>query len=104
MNDAPLVALVDPIYDCLFRLAQPDALMNEEEVRCISTHTYLKVNFLNVCCFGTLTLFQINVVKCLIDFLLQVLRMSEDKLMLALYLQNTLVEYFTCEIRSNPYS
>ncbi|XP_052455331.1 MIF4G domain-containing protein A isoform X2 [Carassius gibelio] len=35
VNDAPLVALVDPIYDCLFRLAQPDALMNEEEVDCL---------------------------------------------------------------------
>lgn len=45
VNNAPLVALVDPIYDCLFRLAQPDALMNEEEVRCISAHEYLKVNF-----------------------------------------------------------
>lgn len=27
-----MAALVDPVYDCLFRLAQPDALMNEEEV------------------------------------------------------------------------
>ncbi|KAK7144625.1 hypothetical protein R3I94_010902 [Phoxinus phoxinus] len=35
VNDAPVVALVDPIYDCLFRLAQPDALMNEEEVDCL---------------------------------------------------------------------
>lgn len=29
----PMVALVHPVYDCLIRLAQPDALMNEEEVR-----------------------------------------------------------------------
>ncbi|XP_056102176.1 MIF4G domain-containing protein A [Rhinichthys klamathensis goyatoka] len=35
VNNAPVVALVDPIYDCLFRLAQPDALMNEEEVDCL---------------------------------------------------------------------
>uniref|UniRef100_A0A671K4Z2 MIF4G domain containing a n=1 Tax=Sinocyclocheilus anshuiensis TaxID=1608454 RepID=A0A671K4Z2_9TELE len=35
VNNAPLVALVDPVYDCLYRLAQPDALMNEEEVDCL---------------------------------------------------------------------
>ncbi|XP_067314477.1 MIF4G domain-containing protein A [Pseudorasbora parva] len=35
VNNAPVVALVDPIYDCLFRLAQPDSLMNEEEVDCL---------------------------------------------------------------------
>lgn len=29
----PMVALVHPVFDCLMRLAQPDALMNEEEVR-----------------------------------------------------------------------
>lgn len=28
----PMVALVHPVFDCLIRLAQPDALMNEEEV------------------------------------------------------------------------
>lgn len=28
-----MVALVHPVFDCLMRLAQPDALMNEEEVR-----------------------------------------------------------------------
>lgn len=28
-----MVALVHPVYDCLIRLAQPDALLNEEEVR-----------------------------------------------------------------------
>jgi len=27
-----MVALVHPVYDCLLRLARPDALMNEEEV------------------------------------------------------------------------
>lgn len=30
-----MVALVHPVYDCLTRLAQPDALMNEEEVSMI---------------------------------------------------------------------
>lgn len=28
----PMMALVPPVYDCLFRLAQSDALKNEEEV------------------------------------------------------------------------
>ena len=28
----PMMALVNPIYDCLFRLAQPDSLNKEEEV------------------------------------------------------------------------
>lgn len=28
----PMMALVHPVYDCLFRLAQSDALKNEEEV------------------------------------------------------------------------
>lgn len=31
----PMVALVHPVYDCLFRLAQSDALKNEEEVDCL---------------------------------------------------------------------
>ncbi|XP_051568091.1 MIF4G domain-containing protein A-like isoform X1 [Myxocyprinus asiaticus] len=35
VNSAPIVALVDPVYDCLFRLAEPDSLMNEEEVDCL---------------------------------------------------------------------
>ncbi|XP_028829543.1 MIF4G domain-containing protein A [Denticeps clupeoides] len=35
VNNAPIVALVNPVYDCLFTLAQPDALMNEEEVDCL---------------------------------------------------------------------
>lgn len=29
----PMLALVPPVFDCLMRLAQPDALLNEEEVR-----------------------------------------------------------------------
>lgn len=28
----PMMALVNPVYDCLFRLAQPDSLQKEEEV------------------------------------------------------------------------
>lgn len=28
----PMMALVNPVYDCLFRLAQPDSLSKEEEV------------------------------------------------------------------------
>lgn len=28
-----MVALVHPVYDCLLRMAQPDALMNEKEVK-----------------------------------------------------------------------
>ncbi|XP_076871520.1 MIF4G domain-containing protein A isoform X2 [Brachyhypopomus gauderio] len=36
VNNTPISALVDPVYDCLFRLAQPDALMNEEEVDCLA--------------------------------------------------------------------
>ncbi|KAF7654245.1 hypothetical protein LDENG_00072380 [Lucifuga dentata] len=35
VNNVPMVALVHPVYDCLTRLAQPDALMNEEEVDCL---------------------------------------------------------------------
>ncbi|KAM9843806.1 MIF4G domain-containing protein B isoform 1-T1 [Aulostomus maculatus] len=33
VNNMPMAALVHPVYDCLMRLAKPDALMNEEEVR-----------------------------------------------------------------------
>ncbi|KAG9277382.1 MIF4G domain-containing protein A [Astyanax mexicanus] len=36
VNNAPMAALVDPVYDCLFRLSQPDALVNEEEVDCLA--------------------------------------------------------------------
>uniref|UniRef100_A0A8C6WS58 MIF4G domain containing b n=1 Tax=Neogobius melanostomus TaxID=47308 RepID=A0A8C6WS58_9GOBI len=35
VNNMPMVALMHPVYDCLMRLAQPDALMNEEEVDCL---------------------------------------------------------------------
>ncbi|KAK7940287.1 hypothetical protein WMY93_003613 [Mugilogobius chulae] len=35
VNNMPMVALVHPVYDCLTRLAQPDALMNEAEVDCL---------------------------------------------------------------------
>ncbi|XP_058509803.1 MIF4G domain-containing protein B [Solea solea] len=35
VNNVPIVALVNPVYDCLMRLAQPDALVNEEEVDCL---------------------------------------------------------------------
>lgn len=28
-----MLALVHPVFDCLMILAQPDALLNEEEVR-----------------------------------------------------------------------
>nr|XP_019958435.1 PREDICTED: MIF4G domain-containing protein [Paralichthys olivaceus]XP_019958436.1 PREDICTED: MIF4G domain-containing protein [Paralichthys olivaceus] len=35
VNNMPMVALVHPVYDCLMRLSQPDALMNEEEVDCL---------------------------------------------------------------------
>ncbi|XP_028267412.1 MIF4G domain-containing protein B isoform X2 [Parambassis ranga] len=35
VNNMPMVALVHPVYDCLMRLANPDALMNEEEVDCL---------------------------------------------------------------------
>lgn len=30
-----MVVLVHPVFDCLMRLAKPDALVNEEEVRCV---------------------------------------------------------------------
>lgn len=36
VNDQPMAALVHPVYDCLFRLVQPDALTNEEEVDCLA--------------------------------------------------------------------
>ncbi|XP_011799319.1 PREDICTED: MIF4G domain-containing protein isoform X3 [Colobus angolensis palliatus] len=32
VNNMPMMALVNPVYDCLFRLAQPDSLNKEEEV------------------------------------------------------------------------
>ncbi|XP_056871748.1 MIF4G domain-containing protein B isoform X2 [Takifugu flavidus] len=33
VNNMPMLALVHPVFDCLMRLAQPDALLNEAEVR-----------------------------------------------------------------------
>nr|XP_055050916.1 MIF4G domain-containing protein B-like [Misgurnus anguillicaudatus]XP_055050917.1 MIF4G domain-containing protein B-like [Misgurnus anguillicaudatus] len=35
VNNTPMVPLVQPVYDCLFRMAQPDALKNEEEMDCL---------------------------------------------------------------------
>ncbi|XP_066560431.1 MIF4G domain-containing protein B [Amia ocellicauda] len=35
VNNMPMMALVHPVYDCLFRLGQPDSLQNEEEVDCL---------------------------------------------------------------------
>ncbi|XP_023600526.1 MIF4G domain-containing protein isoform X1 [Myotis yumanensis] len=35
VNNMPMMALVNPVYDCLFRLAQPDSLSEEEEVDCL---------------------------------------------------------------------
>ncbi|XP_068192140.1 MIF4G domain-containing protein B isoform X2 [Antennarius striatus] len=35
VNNMPMVALVHPVFDCLMRLAQPDALENEEEMDCL---------------------------------------------------------------------
>lgn len=35
VNNMPMIPLVQPVYDCLFRLAQPDALTNDTEVDCL---------------------------------------------------------------------
>uniref|UniRef100_A0A8V1AES5 MIF4G domain containing n=1 Tax=Gallus gallus TaxID=9031 RepID=A0A8V1AES5_CHICK len=35
VNNMPMLALVNPVYDCLFRLAQHDSLQKEEEVDCL---------------------------------------------------------------------
>ncbi|NXF99930.1 MI4GD protein, partial [Sakesphorus luctuosus] len=35
VNNMPMMALVNPVYDCLYRLAQPDSLQKEEEVDCL---------------------------------------------------------------------
>lgn len=35
VSNMPMMALVNPIYDCLFQLAQPDSLRVEEEVDCL---------------------------------------------------------------------
>ncbi|XP_053564914.1 MIF4G domain-containing protein [Bombina bombina] len=35
VNNMPMLALVNPVYDCLFELAQPDSLTRDEEVDCL---------------------------------------------------------------------
>lgn len=35
VNNMPMMALVNPVYDCLFQLAQPESLSREEEVDCL---------------------------------------------------------------------
>lgn len=35
VNNTPMEALVNPVYDCLMRMAQPESLLNEEEVDCL---------------------------------------------------------------------
>ncbi|KAM8946688.1 MIF4G domain-containing protein [Pelodytes ibericus] len=35
VNNMPMLALVNPVYDCLFQLAQPESLRREEEVDCL---------------------------------------------------------------------
>lgn len=35
VNNMPMMVLVNPVYDCLMRLAEPDSLQNEEEVDCL---------------------------------------------------------------------
>ncbi|XP_075702984.1 MIF4G domain-containing protein isoform X1 [Rhinoderma darwinii] len=35
VNNMPMMALVNPVYDCLFQLAQPESLQREEEVDCL---------------------------------------------------------------------
>ncbi|XP_066090111.1 MIF4G domain-containing protein isoform X1 [Saccopteryx bilineata] len=35
VNNMPMMALVNPVYDCLFLLAQPNSLSKEEEVDCL---------------------------------------------------------------------
>ncbi|MBZ3883303.1 MIF4G domain-containing protein [Sciurus carolinensis] len=36
----PMMALVKPVYDCLFQLAQSDSLSKEEEVDCLVLQLY----------------------------------------------------------------
>ncbi|XP_043761518.1 MIF4G domain-containing protein isoform X3 [Cervus elaphus] len=47
VNNMPMMALVNPVYDCLFRLAQPDSLSKEEERRCPPGRVRMKRG--NVC-------------------------------------------------------
>ncbi|NP_001091421.1 MIF4G domain-containing protein A isoform X1 [Xenopus laevis] len=35
VNNMPMLALVHPVYDCLFDLVQPESLKREEEVDCL---------------------------------------------------------------------
>ncbi|KAM4663959.1 MIF4G domain-containing protein-like isoform 2-T3 [Discoglossus pictus] len=35
VNNMPMLALVNPVYDCLYQLAQPESLTREEEVDCL---------------------------------------------------------------------
>ncbi|XP_072260020.1 MIF4G domain-containing protein isoform X1 [Pyxicephalus adspersus] len=35
VNNMPMMALVNPVYDCLFQLAEPESLKVEEEVDCL---------------------------------------------------------------------
>lgn len=35
VNNMPMMALVNPVYDCLYQLAQPESLQREEEVDCL---------------------------------------------------------------------
>ncbi|KAG1925999.1 MIF4G domain-containing protein B-like isoform X2 [Pimephales promelas] len=42
VNNMHMMALVPPVYDCLFRLAQSDALKNEEEVNL--EHYYIEMD------------------------------------------------------------
>ncbi|XP_063315217.1 MIF4G domain-containing protein [Pelobates fuscus] len=35
VNNMPMLALVNPVYDCLFQLAEPESLRREEEVDCL---------------------------------------------------------------------
>ena len=44
VNNMPMVALVHPVYDCLLRLSQPDALVNEDEV----TFLFINLYFFNL--------------------------------------------------------
>uniref|UniRef100_A0A8C5QKW2 MIF4G domain containing n=1 Tax=Leptobrachium leishanense TaxID=445787 RepID=A0A8C5QKW2_9ANUR len=35
VNNMPMLALVNPVYDCLFQLTEPESLRREEEVDCL---------------------------------------------------------------------
>lgn len=63
----PIMALVHPVYDCLIRLAQPDALKNHEEV-CVPMILCLRNTFaLPVCAiFEICACYVVNQVDCLV--------------------------------------